>query len=66
MKILLQFICVMILFLFIYLWIGLFIVVLADPIIMTLYTYLVLYLIWYKGIRLGIEIILDYGKSMPL
>ncbi|CAK62769.1 unnamed protein product (macronuclear) [Paramecium tetraurelia] len=66
LKILLQVLSFLILLLFIYLWIGLFIVVLADPIIMTLYSYLVLYLIWYKGIRLGIEMMLDYGKLMPL
>ncbi|CAD8195603.1 unnamed protein product [Paramecium pentaurelia] len=66
MKFLLHFLCFLILFLFMYLWIGLFIIVFADPIIMTLYSYFILYLIWYKGIRLGILLILDYGKSIPL
>lgn len=49
-----------------YFWIGLFIIVFADSIIMTLHSYFILYLILYKRIRLGIVLILDYGKSIYL
>ncbi|CAD8111790.1 unnamed protein product [Paramecium sonneborni] len=66
LKIILHLLSFLILLSLIYLWIGLFIVVLADPIIMTMYGYLVPYLSWYKGIRLGVELIIDYGKSRPL
>ncbi|CAD8100952.1 unnamed protein product [Paramecium primaurelia] len=66
LKYLTHFLYFLILFLFMYFWIGLFIIVFTDPIIMTLYSYFILYLILYKRIRLGVVLILDYGKSIHL
>lgn len=56
----------MFLFLFIYIWIAIFLLLLGDPVIIVLYGYFIIYMLWYRGFRLAIEIILDYGKSSPL
>ena len=66
LKIFLYFVFGILFLMFSYLWIGIFIFFLADPVICFLYGYSIMYQLWWRGGRVGMEMIVEFRKSRPL
>lgn len=49
-----------------YVWLGVFIFFLGDPVMCFVYGYFVMYQCWWRGGRVSIEILLEYRKTRPL
>ncbi|KAM3144035.1 hypothetical protein pb186bvf_003799 [Paramecium bursaria] len=65
-KFFLYLVFIIVFFILFYLQIGLFIFFLGDPVIQFMYIYFILYQFWWRGGRVSIGLILEYGKTRPM